>query len=342
METAEARPSAAPEALRLASAGAVAVLTLPMVAGFLGAVHPFFDTLAHFRVHLAVAVAISALPLAVSRWWPQGFVAWLLAAVALATALDPALLPGAPQRAAFEKPDVTASTHTLLSANLLYDNATPDAFVALVRDRHPDVLALSEVSDRWADRLRGLLNLYPYQIRCGRGAKKGGTAVLSRFPFASGRFGSCSEDGSLAVAPLEIDGKEVSVAAIHLRWPWPRDQARQIGVLAPTLAALPARSIVAGDLNATPWSQTAIRLAREGGLQPMESPGPSWLFKELPSILRWWAGLPIDHVHVKDGILLYGARRLEVAGSDHLALLVEFGLHAEHGTAEPVLTAALR
>jgi endonuclease/exonuclease/phosphatase (EEP) superfamily protein YafD len=38
-------------------------LSVPLVLGFLKDLHPAFDSFAHFRLHLAVLVAMAALPL---------------------------------------------------------------------------------------------------------------------------------------------------------------------------------------------------------------------------------------------------------------------------------------
>ena len=45
----------------------VILLSLPLVAGFFGRLHPAFDSFAHFRVHLAILLALAALPLLATR-----------------------------------------------------------------------------------------------------------------------------------------------------------------------------------------------------------------------------------------------------------------------------------
>ena len=42
--------------------GAV-LISVPLVAGYWGRLHPAFDAMAHFRMHLAVLIAILSLPL---------------------------------------------------------------------------------------------------------------------------------------------------------------------------------------------------------------------------------------------------------------------------------------
>ena len=51
----------------LAAFWATILLSLPLVGGFFGRLHPAFDSLAHFRVHLAVLLVLAALPLLLAR-----------------------------------------------------------------------------------------------------------------------------------------------------------------------------------------------------------------------------------------------------------------------------------
>jgi endonuclease/exonuclease/phosphatase (EEP) superfamily protein YafD len=308
---------------------ATCLLSLPLVAGFFGAVHPAFDSFAHFRVHLAVLIVLAALPLVASSWWKHGVVAILLGTAAAASALGLPNLGVGPVQAGFHQRPVAAKSYRLLHLNLRYDNSQPERVLAMLRELQPDFVLLNEVSDMWVDRLREMLNLYPYQWRCGRGIRIGGTAILSRQPFSSGRMTECAGNGSLAIAQVELRGRPVDLAALHLGWPWPHGQSRQITRLSPELGSLGADAILAGDLNAAPWSRTARRVAAAGALTPMQSAGPTWLFRWLPASWRPWIGLPIDHAFAKGDVVLYSGKALDAVGSDHLPILIEFGIDAQ-------------
>lgn len=313
-------------------------LSLPLVAGFFGALHPAFDSFAHFRVHLAVLMMLAALPLVVSIWWKHGLVGLLLGTAAIVSAIGLPDLGVGPVQAGFHQRPAAAKSYRLLHLNLRYNNPQPERVVAMLTELHPDFVLLNEVSDMWADELRGMLNLYPYQWRCGRGIRVGGTAILSRMPFGSGRMTECAGDGSLAIAQVALDGHPVELAALHLGWPWPSGQSRQITRLSADLGSLGPDAILAGDLNAVPWSRSARRVAAAGGLTPMQSPGPTWLFGALPSAWRPWIGLPIDHVFAKGAIVLYSGRTLDAVGSDHLPILIEFGIRTDAGTPNEQIT----
>jgi endonuclease/exonuclease/phosphatase (EEP) superfamily protein YafD len=133
----------------------------------------------------------------------------------------------------------------------------------------------------------------------------------------------------MATATIDFGGIVVDVAAIHLSWPWPKEQYWQIGELAQTLAGLGQTAIMAGDCNAVPWSAAVRRVAALGGLTLMPSAGPTWIHRTLPDVLRRYAGLPIDQVFSKGGLTILSSKRLEDTGSDHLPVLVEFTLRPD-------------
>ncbi|MEZ5805733.1 MAG: endonuclease/exonuclease/phosphatase family protein [Rhizobiaceae bacterium] len=304
------------------------LLSLPLVAGFLGALHPAFDSFAHFRVHLAALMMPAALPLFLSRWWAHGIMALVLGGAAIVSALGLPALGVGQVHAGFERKPLAARGYRLMQFNLRYDHPDPERVVVLLDELRPDFVLLEEVSDMWAGKLRGLTNLYPYQLRCGRTSGVGGTAILSQEPFGIGRMTECAGDGSLAIAQVELDSVAVDLAALHLGWPWPFGQSRQVTRLTPDLASLGQNAILAGDLNAAPWSRTARRVMAAGALTPMESPGPTWLSSGFPAAWRPWIGLPIDHVFAKGDVVLYSGHTLPEAGSDHLPILIEFGIRA--------------
>jgi len=296
-----------------------AALTVPLVLGFLGRLHPLFASLAHFRLHLAVAVAGAGLVLLAVRGWRRNGAA--MAALAAAAAFV-TLWPAAGNRAADTLPQ---PSYRLLHLNLRFDNPRPDLFLALLEQQKPDVVTLAEVSPGWAERLAATEAAYPYRLICPERSYIGVVAILSRLPFAS-EEARCTRGGSLAVATVDFNGRPAAVAALHLMWPWPFGQDRQVARLAPLLAGLGPRALVGGDFNATPWSESVRMLAAAGGLRLAPWAGPSYLDRRLPAWLRPLAGLPIDHVLVKGDIVTGAVSRLAPVGSDHLPVLFEFAI----------------
>ncbi|TPM37604.1 endonuclease/exonuclease/phosphatase family protein [Mesorhizobium sp. B2-3-4] len=303
---------------------AMTALSAALLAGFFGALHPAFDSFSHFRIHFSVLMALLALPLLASSYRLQAVAALLFAIACLATTAS-ALPRLWPQQAVAKPAD--QPVYSLLQMNLRFNNPTPKKVLSLIGRTNPDVITLDEVSQMWATELGYIKSAYPYRILCDYPNGLFGVALLSRRPFAAGTTPHCEPRGALATATVDFGGVDVDVAAIHLSWPWPKEQYWQIGELAEPLSALGETAILAGDCNAVPWSAAVRRVAALGGLTVMPSAGPTWIHRTLPDLLRRYAGLPIDQVFSKGGVTILSSRRLEDTGSDHLPVLVEFTLN---------------
>ncbi|TGQ46780.1 AP endonuclease [Mesorhizobium sp. M00.F.Ca.ET.216.01.1.1] len=308
---------------------AMMAISAALVAGFFGALHPAFDSFAHFRAHFAVLMALCALPLLATSFRLQAAAALLFAVAAFATTSNELPFPRLwPVQAAYEAKLGDQAVYRLLQMNLRFNNPTPEKVLSLIGRTQPDVITLDEVSGMWTEKLGLLSSAYPYRILCPYPNGVFGVALLSRRPFAAGTEPRCDPRGAMAIATVDFGGTGVDVAAIHLSWPWPFEQSWQIGELAEPLTSLGETAIMAGDCNAVPWSAAIRRVASLGGLTVMPSAGPTWLHLKLPDFLRF-AGLPIDQVFSKGAILIHSASKLESTGSDHLPVMVEFSLRPE-------------
>ncbi len=87
------------------------------------------------------------------------------------------------------------------------------------------------------------------------------------------------------------------------------------------MAGLPA--FVAGDLNATPWSNAFSKLD-QAGLRRATGLTPTW-----PAIGRGWMGIPIDHVLVTPHWSVVERRVGPNIGSDHFPVMVRIALHED-------------
>ncbi len=298
-------------------------LSAPLILGFFGAVHPAFDSFGHFRMHLAVVMAMTAVPLLFTALRREGLMAIVFAVGALASSAH-AMGFGLPVTTSKAAAGETA-TFKLLQFNMLFKNKRPEELVRLIAREHPDIITLQEVSRPFVPWLERLTGTYPYQKVCPPDGRIGGVAILSRRPWAQGSGQGCFEKGFAAVAQIDFGGRAVDVASLHLFWPWPHRQPEQVERLKGMMRALGDTAIVAGDFNAAPWSNTLNMLSLEAGAT-VHSPGPSWLTPALPAWLRPYVGLPIDHVLSKG---LAHVERPQVAGdagSDHLPVIFRFEL----------------
>lgn len=297
-----------------------------LIFGFMGRLHPAFDSFSHFRVHLGVLLALVAILLFAFRFRWEGIAAFTFAIAALSTTAHFIAIPGLQVHAA--NPAETAQpAYKLLQLNLRFDNPDQGKVFSLIGRTKPDVITLNEVSSMWQDRLEILKASYPFGIVCPRPNKVFGVAILSRRPMVEGQEAACHDRGALAIAPVDFGGRPVTITALHLGWPWPFEQSRQIGLIEERLSTIEGDAILAGDFNAAPWSASVRRVAMATDMVITPSIGPTWLHHSLPTALRFM-GLPIDQILHKGGITIRSAHTSDEAGSDHLPILVEFSLPA--------------
>ncbi len=130
---------------------AVILLSLPLVGGFFGNVHPAFDSMAHFRVHLAILLILCAVPLLFGALRREGLVAIAFGLAAIGTVSGASFVPGlGTVHAAFAPRDESQPVYRLLQMNLRFDNPEPEKVLSLVGRLRPDVITFEEVSDMWA------------------------------------------------------------------------------------------------------------------------------------------------------------------------------------------------
>ncbi len=303
--------------LRLLLLLAIAGISVGILGGFLGFVHPAFDTAAHFRLHLAAGLGVLALAAIGMRAWKAGGAALVLALVAAASCWQVF-----PVSSALTEPK--GRLHSLLFFNMRYDNPAPERVIEMIRQTNADLVLLTEYSRMWEPRLVALHGSYPHRYHCAEWRNVGGTVVFSRFPLEPGY---CHAYAALGLARADIDGTPVMIGAAHMRWPWPASGPRQLRELRPVLEGLGPDALVAGDFNATVWSDAMRQFAHHGGLEIVPGIGPTWMISPVPDSLTRFTGLPIDNVLAKGAVKIVSAKTLPPQGSDHLPILVRFSVN---------------
>jgi len=292
---------------------------LTIAAGFLGALHPAFDTFAHFRMHFAVCLLVAFLVLIFTR---HRIVALLALAAATGGAYTSQIgYPwSAMQRSAIsEKP-----VYTLAHLNLLWNHDDPKSVVKWLHETDADILSLSELSHYWEPHITHLHETWPYILHCPEFGKRGGVRLYSKWPMLRDND-YCGVYGTFGkTSVFTPNGETIVIGSLHLRWPWPASGPKQLETFVPELQNLTGDVLIAGDFNATPWSNTVRRFANVGKLEIVSGIGPSWLFRELPGWLSRIIGLPIDHVMHRGRIHILRAERMKYVGSDHFPILVQF------------------
>ena len=165
--------------MRLTVMSVALLLGAAFLAGFAGPYHPAGDSIAVFRLPIAIALALVVI------WSP--WAAWLRWSVAV-------ICLGAMGHIVAQK--YTAHPQgpvTVYQKNLLFENDQVDALLADIRAMSPDIIALQELTSRNADLVRQLRADYPHQASCAL-TSWARVAILTRWP-VEGEI--CLEDQGL-------------------------------------------------------------------------------------------------------------------------------------------------
>lgn len=298
--------------------------TAVIAAGFGGPLHPALDTLSNFRLHLSIGLALLAAIWSLRCSRAPALVFALIGFFGVASSSS-----GLPLPLARHHPAGAETVHTAFVMNLLWNNRDIPAVMNKIAELEPDILLLTEYSERWGLAIAQLSQRYPHQMQCPEWGRVGGSITLSKFPL-SGENGNnrCGDYASAGFAEFMVGETPVTYGIVHLRWPWPASGPVQIDALEPVLSELPDNVLVAGDFNSVTWSHAVKRFARMGGLAIVEGIGPTWgpsltiagrRFEWPPAL-----GLPLDNAMAKGAVKIVSAKRLEPLGSDHLPILIEF------------------
>ncbi len=281
---------------------------------------PMADSVAHFRFHLTAVMLLAAILLAVARDWRSVGLAAVVSVAGIA-----GMAPAFPDwRGAGA--DGGAPAITVVQLNLSFRNATPDAVADFIRGEQADIVTLQEVTGRTGRVIDILAKDYPFRVLCPAG-RVGGQAILSRLPTAPGASDGCVKGGSMAWMRVMAGGQPVSIASLHLNWPYPFGQERQIGRLEGHLKDLPRPVLLAGDFNAAPWSHAVDRIA-----QATDTAVAGGLRFSFDIRFNSWAppiAVPIDHILLPEGLVPREVKLGPGPGSDHLSIIARFSLPRE-------------
>lgn len=289
---------------------------LPASTGTLGWA---LDLVAHWQpVHAALwLVAVALLGARDRRWWLALPLA-LLPLCSASPALPPAPLPPAPPSSS-RKP--ATPTLAIASANVRAGNPDPAPLAAWLRAQPADVVVLVELTPGYADRSQdALADVYPYRFLAPLDSPFG-IGLLSRRPLADSVRRESADGIPTLAATLDTVQGPVRVIAAHPMPPlaphWHDARDRLLRDIADRARAIP--TVVAGDLNATPWSTALTRVApalrRACGL------APTW-----PS---GHVGIPIDHVLAGPRWRRIDCVRGPDIGSDHRPIRATLALDSD-------------
>jgi len=288
------------------------------------------DMVTFFQPQLALGLlALGCVALLAGRW-----IATLALAAMFAYAALPLFLTANPLAPSGEPP-----TLRVMSANVLFDNPTPERFAKVVAELSPDIIVTQEARFDWPQLLRTLPG-YPHMIG-PQLYRWNSNIVVSRYPvrgeLISGLIPDDQDVGGGRAMRVEVDvpDREAPLVVYAIHAPTPRTlagwQARSSyleGVAERISGEAPGTQIVlAGDWNTPVWSPAYARMLQASGLEATERaawPDATRLFWRTEDITL--VGTPIDHVAVSPGIAVSEHFLGPDFGSDHLPLVVDLKL----------------
>ena len=297
------------------------LLTLLTAISWFGAVHEYADISSHFRLHYAVGLGAVAIFMIGSRRYGFALAALLLAALNLGSAL---FYPHKPLEAAsIGKPLKVVTLNTLHWA----DNT--DKIVQFIRNETPDIIFLQELPIEKLTILNQLANDYPWQKHCAEFADCG-LAMLSRAPWDEASIVFRPEKNERYVwARFGPDFANMTVAGIHLKWPYFSNQRSDLETVYQDLPKSGGPVLIAGDFNATPWSWMLRSFAAANNLWPAGPFRPTWPVRKFAQDVLCGLCIPqiqIDNILVSDQINILNSHTGPHVGSDHLPLIVDIAV----------------
>jgi len=302
------------------------VLALATAASFLGPWWWVPALIAHFRPHLAAA-SLVLLGLGIVARRPLLAVLCLAMLAVNGAPLLPYLEGGALTKAG-------ASNLRLLELNMHGASTSRQAFSQMIAAQHPDFVVVTEMPGDMDRVVRESPALPAYRV--GEPPPSPWAVTLfSRWPVTRWSVDH-GADGTARVLSADICDTPawrgcLRVVALHAPRPFgdrARRQEEQFILAADAAASSPDhRSVLAGDLNMTPWAPEFSALLARGNLVDSAlfygGLRATWLSR-LPFV-----GLLIDHVLVSPGIGVLAYRLGDDVGSDHLPVIVDLAIPAE-------------
>ena len=315
-------------AASLALAAALVWLALATLLGFLGRIHWFLDLFSHFRAQYFALCFVLPAGLTLLRMWRWLALAGLVGAINAATLIPLWIGPDVPQVA-------DAQPLRIVTFNVFAGNTDRNiaAITDFYRQQGAEIVVLLEPRwSRWRDHYAGPLRSAGYRVIAHTERNDNfDFMILSTLADARGSVSHFTQ-WNLPAAEIYFSwqGKTLALMAAHPPPPTSALNARArdayLGEVARWARRQPVPAIVAGDFNATPWSQIFALLLETGGLVNSQRGfgiQPTWCDTCGP--MR----IPIDHVlHSRDLVTTYREVGPNL-GSDHSPVYVELRWRAD-------------
>jgi len=260
-------------------------------------------------------------------WYEWGFLAALLANLAYLSYQIYPFLPIAKLQMKQADPASVGKGFSLMIANVLQDNQDKDRLRALIKQRKPNLIVLSETDHSWAKAMEAIHEDYPYRM-----AKvldnTYGIMLFSQLEIVESEIQYLVEKHIPSIFSLIKlpTGDLFQLFCIHPTPPVPGENVRsterdkEILLVGKLAKKSPLPVIVSGDLNDVAWSYTnALFQNTSGLLDPRRGRGFYNTFHAHHVFFRY----PLDHVFCSAHFQLAEIERLPDIGSDHFPMWVK-------------------
>ena len=214
---------------------------------------------------------------------------------------------------------------SVMIANVQLGNRESGPLIDMVEQQKPDLFLAMETDEWWDDKLKVLAKTMPNATQKITGSYYG-MNLFSRFPLVSPqiRFLANQDTPAIDTGVTLPTGETIRFLGMHPRPPllWQSADHRDAQLYAAGLLikAGSKPTVVAGDLNATPWEIAVDRLRRIAGLiDPRRGYGYVATF----NAKSWWEKWPLDQIFHSTGFTTLSLKSLGAFGSDHYPFVVE-------------------
>lgn len=302
----------------LIAAGCAAAL--PVIATLLlrqiGIATPWAVAYVAASPYVPVAGVAALVLFVLARSWTGASVAAVLTAILVVTQ--------APLYLGTSAPSGATTGLNVMTVNINKGNGDADAIVDAVRRHGVDLLAVQELTARARGRLEaaGVSDVLPYSWT-RPGGESAGNGLWSRYPLEPLPQRAGFRHPPVA-ATMDLDGHQVFVAGVHPVSPYPDDTGRwsdELDELEGWLSEVGGLAVVAGDFNAT-FDHSQFRDVLASGFRDAAEQAGAGFLPTFPANRRRLPLLiTIDHVLVNGGIVATDVRRVQIADTDHEALV---------------------
>ena len=224
-------------------------------------------------------------------------------------------------------PAADASTLRIASFNVYHLNEDLEGVRELLLDTDADVIFVHEVVPPLREYLGDNLDGYEYAMEDGWGFASGVGALVrngTEVDATTVRVGPVSRYPSIRI---DFEGQTVDLIGIHPLSPVRPGRAHLrdlvMAEMAQWVADRPGEVVVAGDINASPFSSVYRAFVEDSGLHSsIDGFGWQATWPAVPSLLQ----IPIDHIFLSDGLTTVEREVGGRASSDHSVLIADITL----------------